>query len=111
MAVAARMTTLEERQLPSYLEKASEVEERFRRIRERPVVLDVKGLCKTFTSRGGDVVAFDDLTFKIHRREFICVIGPSGCGKSTFIRTIAGLEDPTSGEILLDGKPVSGPGP
>ena len=39
------------------------------------------------------------------------MIGPSGCGKSTLIRIIAGLDDPTGGELLLDGKPVTGPGP
>jgi NitT/TauT family transport system ATP-binding protein len=47
----------------------------------------------------------------IHRREFICVIGPSGCGKSTFIRIVAGLDEATGGQILLDGKAVTGPGP
>lgn len=54
---------------------------------------------------------FDNLSFNIHRREFITVIGPSGCGKSTFIRIAAGLDDASGGQILLDGQPVSGPGP
>ncbi|MDY0069729.1 MAG: ABC transporter ATP-binding protein, partial [Porticoccaceae bacterium] len=55
--------------------------------------------------------ALRDINFKTHRREFVCVIGPSGCGKSTLIRILAGLESSTGGQVLLDGRPVSGPGP
>jgi NitT/TauT family transport system ATP-binding protein len=98
-------------QLPSYLDKSPEVEQRFQKIRNRPVVLDVQGLGKTFKSRNEEVVALEDLNFQVHRREFICVIGPSGCGKSTLVRTIAGLETHTHGKLLLDGKPIAGPGP
>jgi len=50
------------------------------------------------------------IDFAIRRREFVCVIGPSGCGKSTLIRILAGLETHSSGEVLLDGRPVKGPG-
>jgi NitT/TauT family transport system ATP-binding protein len=57
------------------------------------------------------VEALRDIHFSIRRREFTCVIGRSGCGKSTLIRMLAGLETPSTGEILLDGKPVHGPGP
>jgi NitT/TauT family transport system ATP-binding protein len=57
------------------------------------------------------VTALEGVSFRAHRREFLCVIGPSGCGKSTLIRILAGLDNPTSGEMLLDGKAVSGPGP
>jgi NitT/TauT family transport system ATP-binding protein len=46
----------------------------------------------------------------VHRREFVCVIGASGCGKSTLVRILAGLERQTRGEVLMDGKAVSGPG-
>jgi NitT/TauT family transport system ATP-binding protein len=98
-------------ELPSYLEQSDAVRSRFTRLKEREVVLEVKGLHKTFESAQGDVTALKDIHFKTHRREFVCVIGPSGCGKSTLIRILAGLETLTTGEVLLDGKPVSGPGP
>src|SRR5580700_3864280 len=98
-------------ELPSYLEQEPDVRERFARIYRRPVVLDVQGLGKTFQSRGRNVEALRDISFKVHRREFICVIGPSGCGKSTLIRILAGLDYPTAGKVMLDGKEVSGPGP
>jgi NitT/TauT family transport system ATP-binding protein len=87
------------------------VAERFARLKERPVILDVRALSKSFYSGGLIHHALDRISFCVHRREFTCVLGPSGCGKSTLIRTIAGLESPTSGEILLDGHSVQGPGP
>jgi NitT/TauT family transport system ATP-binding protein len=98
-------------QLPSYKEQATDVRDRFARIFKRPVVMNVNALCKTFDGRNGPVEVLHDLSFQIHRREFICVLGQSGCGKSTLIRIIAGLEDPTSGAVELDGQPVAGPGP
>ena len=98
-------------ELPSYLEQSDEVKDRFTRLKQRPVVLEVKGLNKHFESHQGTVTALKDINFKTHKREFVCVIGPSGCGKSTLIRILAGLETPTSGQMLLDGKEVHGPGP
>lgn len=98
-------------ELPDYREMAPAVRARFERIRERPVVLRVAGLEKQFETHDGPCLALSDIRFDVHQREFICVIGRSGCGKSTLIRTIAGLERPSGGEILLDGKPVRGPGP
>jgi NitT/TauT family transport system ATP-binding protein len=97
--------------LPDYHEQSPEVAARFRRIRERPVVMKVRDLHKTFGINGHGHIAFEKMSLDVHRREFICIIGPSGCGKSTFIRIAAGLEDSSGGEILIDGKPVSGPGP
>ncbi len=97
--------------LPSYLQQSDAVRERFARLKSREVVLEVKGLNKTFESAQGRVTALRDISFQTHRREFVCVIGPSGCGKSTLIRILAGLESLTSGDVLLDGKPVNGPGP
>ena len=100
-----------ELKLPDYREQAPGVAARFQRIRERPVILNVRDLKKSFGSNGSAQLVFDHVSLEIHRREFICVVGPSGCGKSTLIRIVAGLDEATDGEILLDGKAVAGPGP
>jgi NitT/TauT family transport system ATP-binding protein len=93
---------------PHYLQQSQQVADRFRKIRERPVTLRLRDVKKCYD--GGQVV-FDGVTVDIHRREFITVIGPSGCGKSTLLRIIAGLDECSGGEILLNGKEVWGPGP
>ncbi|RQR32785.1 ABC transporter ATP-binding protein [Burkholderia sp. Bp9143] len=96
--------------VPDYLIQSDAVRERFARLKSRDVILDVRHVGKRFATPQGECVALDDISFRTHRREFVCVIGPSGCGKSTLIRILAGLEAQTSGEVLLDGKPVQGPG-
>ncbi len=55
--------------------------------------------------------ALEDINLEIRDGEFLCLVGHSGCGKSTMLSLIAGLEHPTRGEILIDGKPITGPGP
>ena len=97
--------------LPDYHQQDPAVAARFEKIRQRPIVLSVRDLAKSFGEPGHEHVVFDDVSFDIHRREFVSVIGPSGCGKSTFIRIAAGLDRATAGEILLDGQPIHGPGP
>jgi NitT/TauT family transport system ATP-binding protein len=89
----------------------AEVAARFQRIYARPVTLEIKELGRTFSSDHGVVNALEDINFRAHRREFLCIVGPSGCGKSTLIRILAGLDNQTSGQMLLDGKPIFGPGP
>jgi NitT/TauT family transport system ATP-binding protein len=98
-------------ELPSYLEQSEQVRERFDRLKRRPVRLEVKGLSKEFETPNGTITALKDISFQTHKREFVCVIGASGCGKSTLIRLLAGLETPTRGDVLLDGRVVRGPGP
>jgi NitT/TauT family transport system ATP-binding protein len=97
--------------LPSYRDQSPEVAARFSRLAERPVALEVCGLTKRFETPRGTITALDDVSFSVHKRELMCVIGPSGCGKSTLVRILAGLETPSSGELSVYGKPVSGPGP
>ena len=98
-------------ELPDYHRQDPQVAARFKRIRERPVVLSVRNLQKAFGPVDHQHVVFDNVSLEIHRREFVSIIGPSGCGKSTLIRIVAGLDEATGGEMLLDGKPVTGPGP
>jgi NitT/TauT family transport system ATP-binding protein len=96
--------------LPSYLEQTSEVRARFDRLKAREMILDVRHLSKVFTSGESSTTALNDINFQTHRREFLCVVGPSGCGKSTLVRILAGLEEASSGEALLQGKAVTEPG-
>jgi NitT/TauT family transport system ATP-binding protein len=93
-----------------YLDQSEAVRARFAKISQRDVILQVRDLGKRFRSPQGEVDALRGINFNVHRREFICVIGPSGCGKSTLARILAGLDHHTSGEALLDGKPIDGPG-
>ncbi|NNH38584.1 ABC transporter ATP-binding protein [Acinetobacter terrae] len=83
----------------------------FQRIYARPVILEAKKLSQVFGTSKAQRTVLNQLDLKIHKREFICVIGPSGCGKSTFSRVVAGLDDYTSGELLVDGQPIHGPSP
>jgi NitT/TauT family transport system ATP-binding protein len=95
---------------PSYLVQSSDVRARFERLKTREVILSVKNLTKAFKTTTHSTTALSDISFITHRREFLCVVGPSGCGKSTLVRILAGLEDYTSGDVLLQGKPVIEPG-
>ena len=98
--------------LPDYKQMMSpEVRDRLARLVRRPVIMETRNLFKEFpTSSGKKQIVLKDISFQVHQREFLSIIGPSGCGKSTRIRILAGLETATSGEILLDGKPVVAPG-
>jgi NitT/TauT family transport system ATP-binding protein len=74
-------------------------------------MLEVNGIRKVYDGHGRRVEAIGDLTFTVADREFACVVGPSGCGKTTLLRCIAGLLEPTAGQVVVDGRPVSGPPP
>ena len=73
--------------------------------------LEIRNLTKTFNTEEGEMTALEDISIEVTPAEFLCIIGPSGCGKTTLLRMVAGLDHPSSGEIILDGKEVKGPSP
>jgi len=74
--------------------------------------LAIEGVSRVFPGvrRGPPTRALEPTTLTVADNDFVTILGPSGCGKSTLLRLIAGLDQPTSGRILLDGKAVSAPG-
>lgn len=76
------------------------------------IEIDVRSLSIEYQRRrtGERVEAIQDMDFHVHAGKFVCLVGTSGCGKTTLLNAIAGLHKPTSGQILLDGIPVEGPG-
>ena len=77
---------------------------------DRSTRLAAAGLAKRFQSRGGSVLALDDLDLEVADGEFVSVIGPSGCGKSTLFTILAGLDEPSRGVVSLDGHAVAAAG-
>ena len=73
-------------------------------------LIHFSSLNKSFrTKNGREVPALVNFELKLEQGEFFCLLGPSGCGKTTVLTMLAGFDEPTSGEILLDGKPIAGP--
>ncbi len=73
--------------------------------------LELRAVSKTFESRLSSVSALDQVDLSVADGEFVSIVGPSGCGKSTLLNIVAGLDEPSDGEVLLDGQPVERPGP
>jgi NitT/TauT family transport system ATP-binding protein len=69
-------------------------------------ILEVNHVSRSYFENGKEFPVLQDITFDLRDRDFVCIVGPSGCGKSTLLREIVGLDHPTSGEILFQGKPV-----
>ncbi|MCX7781709.1 MAG: ABC transporter ATP-binding protein [Negativicutes bacterium] len=72
--------------------------------------LIVENVSKVFGDKNTTVTALENTGFAVAANEFITILGPSGCGKSTILKVIAGLEEPSSGRVLLDGREIKGPG-
>lgn len=72
--------------------------------------LEIQNLRKIFRNDDREVVAIDNFTLNIDKGELVSLLGPSGCGKTTVLRMVAGLQEPSSGKILLDGREVHSPG-
>jgi NitT/TauT family transport system ATP-binding protein len=76
-----------------------------------PARITMVGVTKTFVTPRARVDALGPVSLDVAEGEFVVLAGPSGCGKTTLLNLIAGFEPPTSGQILVDGEPVVGPGP
>jgi NitT/TauT family transport system ATP-binding protein len=74
-------------------------------------ILEIDRLHKVFHANGGFLSVLEEISFSAESGELICILGRSGCGKSTLLKIVAGFLPPTSGKVLLKGKPVKTPGP
>lgn len=69
-------------------------------------MIQVNNLCKRFRTEDVETIALNNVSFEVKKGEFVAIMGPSGCGKSTLLNIVGLLDDATSGEYFLDGKPV-----
>ena len=72
-------------------------------------ILQVRHLSIIFPDGNSGLKALDDVSFAVNPEQFVCVLGPSGCGKTTLLRTLAGLLDPTNGEVIFENSPHTTP--
>jgi ABC-type nitrate/sulfonate/bicarbonate transport system ATPase subunit len=73
-------------------------------------VLRIEGVSRTFFSERSETLALRATDLRVAENDFVTILGPSGCGKSTLLRIVAGLDQPSSGEVLLDGRRIEAPG-
>ncbi len=71
--------------------------------------ISVRGLDKSFRRKEGELQVLSGVDLDVRAGEFVCLLGPSGCGKSTFLNIVGGFDHPTSGTVVIDGAPVTGP--
>lgn len=71
--------------------------------------IDIKNISKEFITNDGAITALQETSLQIEDGEFVTVVGPSGCGKTTLLTVLAGLDDPTTGHVSVDGQTVRGP--
>ncbi len=80
-------------------------------IQAPPVRITFDKVCVEFPTAHGPMRVLDKVSLDIRQGEFVSIIGPSGCGKTTLMNLVAGFVQPTEGAVLLDGQPITGPGP
>ena len=73
-------------------------------------ILQIRGVERRFAGAGGGTLALQATDLAVAENDFVTILGPSGCGKSTLLRIVAGLDQPTAGQVLLDGQRIDGPG-
>ena len=79
--------------------------------RGRKPFLEIKDVSKVYPTKNGPFTVLEGVNLNVYESEFICVIGHSGCGKSTLLNMVSGFNFPTDGEVLLEGQPITKPGP
>jgi bicarbonate transport system ATP-binding protein len=77
----------------------------------QPPLLRFEQLSKVYATPRGPYPVLENINLEVNRGEFVCVIGHSGCGKSTLLNMVSGFATPSSGQVLLDGQPITRPGP
>src|SRR5512134_2069595 len=93
---------------PPWLCRPAPTRIRSRKMDNRKPIISIRNVYKRF---GGSVVAVDNANLEIGEGEFFALLGPSGCGKTTLLRMLAGFENPTEGEIIIDGHRMDGVDP
>ncbi len=82
------------------------------RVQGAPDYLQARNVSIAYAGRGGEIVlAIDQIDLSVGRGEFVCLLGPSGCGKTTLLNAVAGFLPVSAGELALQGKPITRPGP
>ncbi len=72
--------------------------------------ISIEGVARRYpAAKGGDTAVFEDLWLAIARGQFTCMIGHSGCGKTTVLNILAGLDEPSDGVVIVDGRAIDGP--
>jgi len=77
----------------------------------RQPILEVKDVSRSYFENGKEFKALERVRFDLHDQDFVCIVGPSGCGKSTLLRIIVGLDRPTTGEVLYQGRLIEARNP
>ena len=73
--------------------------------------LEIKEVTRVYPTKKGPYTVLDGVNLSVEKGEFICLIGHSGCGKSTLLNMVSGFNTPTTGQVLLEGQPITKPGP
>ena len=73
-------------------------------------LMALRGVSRHFQTRRHSTLAVDNISLSVNEGEFVCIVGPSGCGKSTLLNIVAGLDHPTGGQALFDGRRIEKPG-
>ena len=81
------------------------------RTEKKAPILETRYLERVFKGQGSFLKVLEDIQLEVQSGEMVCILGPSGCGKTTLLKILAGFLRPSSGQVLLHGKPIAGPGP